>query len=409
MSWVTRLEQQIIIRTGDGLEYFPQWLNAAYEQEYNFNIFNYIDVDGSQVQRNAARSRRFPIEIYFIGEDHIDVSERFRISAADRRPWTIFHPFYDEISVHPIRLRFDNTKYNITQITGQVVETIEDEFPRQTDDVTEQIVLQKETLDIASADAYATQTSELQPSETNEISESIDQIESNGNTVLPDEEDQVTFRNRVLDARRDLNNILTQPITTLRSIQGAINFPALVAASVRARIDNLIEAFDRVVQSISNVPNLSRNRKVYAESSGAAIVSAMTIAATTNTGTQTRGEVQEIIDDILATYTNYRSILDGFETATQTQVDAYAADAVTQNDLVRLLFLTLSNLQDVSLDSQQEITIINETPNNAILLTHRVYGLDEQDENLNRFIETNNIGLNELLEIPKGRELLYYV
>lgn len=409
MSWVTRLEQQIIIRTGDGLEYRPQWLNAAYDQEYNVNIFNYIDVEGSQVQRNSARGRRFQMEFYFIGDDNIEVANNFRISAADRRSWTVFHPFYDEIAVHPIRLRFDNTQYNITRITGEVVETIDDNLPRQAQEAEDQITLQKSELDSGTQSVFANQTSEIQPSEINEIEESIDQLEANGNTILTTEEDQVEFRNLVLNAKRDLNNVLTNPIASLRSIQATINFPALVQASVRARIDNLIEAFNNVVQSIANLPNLPRNQKVYAETVGATILSSMTTAAITNRDTQTREEVQGIIDDVFATYERYQVILDGFETTTQTQIDSYAADAVAQQDLSLLMYLSLSTLQDISLESEQEVTLVNEQDSNAILLTHRVYGLDDQDVNLNRFLETNNIGLNEALIIPKGREILYYV
>lgn len=409
MSWVTRLEQQIVIRTGDGLEYRPQWLNAQQEQEFNYTIFNYINRPLSQVQRNEPRSRRFPIEFYFLGEDNIEVGQRFRISALDRRSWTVFHPFYDQIIVHPLRLRFDNSKYNQTLVTGELVETIADNFPRQTTDVVEQIALDKAVLDEDYAASFAAQTDEIQGAEINEISDSIEQLQSNGETILENAEDQVNFRNQVLNAQRDLINISNEPLVALRSIQRTINFPSTVARTVRVRVDNLIEAFGRVVTSIANLPNVPRNLKVYAETTGAAIISAMTIAATTNRTPQTRAEVQQITDDILEIYTTYRNTLDGLETTSQTQVNSYAADADQQNALAQLMFLTLSALRDISLESQQEITLINEKDSNAILLAHRVYGLDQLDENLNRFLETNAIGLNEYLLIPKGREILYYV
>lgn len=409
MNWVTRLEQQIVIRTGDGVEHRPQWLNAQQEQEFNFAIFNYIDRPLSQVQRNEPRSRRFPIEFYFLGENNIELGEAFRISALDRRPWTIFHPFYDQLIVHPIRLRFDNSQYNQTQVTGELVETIADNFPRQTADVVEQIALDKAELDENNAVGFSDQTSDLQGSDTNQIGNSIDQLETNTNTILEDPEDQVNFRNQVLNAQRDLLNISTEPIAALRSIQATINFPANVVRSVRVRVDNLIEAFTRVVTSIANLPDVPRNLKVYAETTGAAIISAMTLAVTTNRNPQTRAEVQGVIDDVLETYATYRTTLDGFETASQTAVDSYAANPDDQVALSNLVLLTLSALRDITLESEQEVIIVNEADSNAILLAHRVYGLDELDVNLNRFLDTNAIGLNEFLVIPKGREILYYV
>ena len=51
---------------------------------------------------------------------------------------------------------------------------------------------------------------------------------------------------------------------------------------------------------------------------------------------------------------------------------------------------------------------MNEADTTPINLTHRFYGLDEDDVNLNRFIETNNIGLSEILIVKKDREVVYY-
>ncbi len=408
MSWITRITQQMIIRTGDGVEYQPQWMNASYDQRYNFNVFNYIDVPGSQINQEEPQSRRFNLEIHFIGENHIDIGEQFRISAGDRRPWTIIHPFYDEIRVHPIRLRFDHRRYNVTTITGQVVETIEDRFPRETADRELVLQLQKDEVDELAALTFQDQTDTITASEVNDISASIEQIESNGNTIL-DEANQVEFRNRVLNAQRDLTNITTQPLQFLRTLQSTINFPSTVAAAVRTRVENLVETFERVIESLANITGLSRNSKVYGESSGATIISALITASTTNRTIQTRGEIEDIIDIILNTYDRYLTVLDGFETTTQTQLDSYAPDPNTQSQLSLFIYFSLSALIDISLDSQQEISVVNEADSNVIILTHRFYGLDENDENLDRFIETNNISLDELLLVPKDREVVYYV
>lgn len=408
MSWITRITQQMIIRTGDGIEYEPQWMNASYDQRYNSNLFNYINVPGSQINQEEPQSRRFNLEIHFIGDNHIDIGEQFRISAGDRRPWTIIHPYYDEITVHPIRLRFDHRRYNVTTITGVVVETIEDRFPRETADRELVLQLQKDEIDELSALTFQDQTDTITASEINDISDSIEQIETNSNTIL-DEANQIEFRNRVLNAQRDLTNVTTEPLQFLRTLQSTINFPSTVSVGVRARVDNLVETFERVVESLANVTRLSRNRKVYGESSGSTIISALITASTTNRDIQTRADIEDLIDVIVNAYERYLTVLDGFETTTQTQLNSYAADPNTQNQLSQFMYFALSALIDISLDSQQEITVVNEADSNVIILTHRFYGLDDDDQNLDRFIETNNISLEELLLVPKDREVVYYV
>jgi hypothetical protein len=45
----------------------------------------------------------------------------------------------------------------------------------------------------------------------------------------------------------------------------------------------------------------------------------------------------------------------------------------------------------------------------VINITHRFYGLDLADENITRIIDSNNIGINEILEVKKGRKIVYYV
>lgn len=409
MSWLTRLQQQIIIRTGDGEEYEPQWLNAALVQEYNLSLFDFPNVPGTLVTRREPRGRRFSLEIYFIGENNIDISEQFRRSASDRRPWTITHPFYDEIIVQPIRLSFDNARYNVTQITGEVVETILDRFPQPTQNFADLLNEQKTQLDSLSSEMFSDQVGELAATEIVDIRNSVSQIEENGTSILETDADQVDFRNLILNAQRDVNNIINEPLQALRSINSAINFPSQIITSVRARVENLIDAFNRTIESFANITGISRNNKVYTEAVGATLVSAFSTATITNRDIQTRAEVQENLDAIFNIYDRYLDILDSFQTTTQTEINSYAPDADTQLALSQLMFLTLSSLFDISLESQQEFTIRNEADSNAIILAHRVYGLDDADANLDRFIETNNIGLNEILNIKKDREIVYFV
>ena len=50
-----------------------------------------------------------------------------------------------------------------------------------------------------------------------------------------------------------------------------------------------------------------------------------------------------------------------------------------------------------------------EKDTNVILMAYKFYGLLPDDSTIQRVIDENNICLNEILQIKKGRDLVYYV
>jgi hypothetical protein len=89
--------------------------------------------------------------------------------------------------------------------------------------------------------------------------------------------------------------------------------------------------------------------------------------------------------------------------------ESYIPDANSLIGLNNIINFTISNLYDVALDSKQERSIILEEDSNIFLLTHRFYGLQEDDSSIDQFMDQNEIGLNEMLGIRKGRRIIYYV
>lgn len=409
MSWVTRIQQDIIIQTGDGKRFTPNWLNASLLQQYNITEFNFPNVEGSFVRKRRPRGRKFAIELYFQGDDHLDISEEFRLSAADERHWHILHPFYDEIRVQPQSLTFDNRKYNVSKITGIVIETIAGIFPRSEFSLEDQIIDRKAALNEAAAQNYADQTDAIQSSEVALVDENVDVIEASTEAIIEVEQEKIDFRNIVLDAKSQVNNLITEPLNALRSVQAVIDFPFQVTNSVSARVNALVDQFNRVLTSVGTLTGASRNNKVYVENNGATFISAACTTSINNRDYESRADVDQIVGTIVAFQNTYLETLDEMQTASQTQEGSYAPDPDVVRQVQELVNFTLSKLAEIALGAQQEFTIINEADSNAIILAHRVYGLDENDANIDRFIETNNIGLNEILNIPKDREIVYFV
>jgi len=74
-----------------------------------------------------------------------------------------------------------------------------------------------------------------------------------------------------------------------------------------------------------------------------------------------------------------------------------------------LFNFVLSHLFVIAIDAQQKRVVTLTEDSNVILLAHRYYGLTVDDSTIERFMNQNNIGINEIMNIEKGREIIYYV
>src|SRR5690606_10899808 len=98
--------------------------------EFNSTEFDFPEVEGTLVDRQLMRGRRFDLNFVFQGEDHLDLAEQFETSCRDKRPWTIQHPIYGRITVQPSTFTLDQGRENVSLFTGQVIETLQDDFPQ---------------------------------------------------------------------------------------------------------------------------------------------------------------------------------------------------------------------------------------------------------------------------------------
>ncbi len=89
--------------------------------------------------------------------------------------------------------------------------------------------------------------------------------------------------------------------------------------------------------------------------------------------------------------------------------EAFTADDTTARLVQEAFGIAQANLFDQAFNARQERILQLEQDDNAVRLTHRFYGMDANDENLNFFINSNGLSLNELLQVKKGRQIRYYV
>jgi hypothetical protein len=404
MSWLEKITTDLIITMGDGRQFKPLWRNATKTKEYNISEFDFPNLAGTLVVRSEAKGRRYDLQLYFQGDNHLEQSEAFEKSADDKRPWKITHPYYGSITVQPVSLNFDNSIHNVTTITGAVIETITEDRPKVSIDPIDSIKNKKEDLDSIFLNSFDVKPT---PTDINILSKSNQTVYKKALKNIKLTFDAEGYFNAFNTANTAILNATAEPLAAMRELQAVISYPVQFQESVRNRINLLVDQFNLLRESISGT--IKRSEKKIYEISGGAVISSIAAASVTNFSYSNRKEVVGVVDTILKNYNQYIADLDLLQSPTGGTVDSFVPDWNASHQVKSLVNFTVSKLFEIGINSKQERIYFAEDDTNIILLVHKFYGLLQDDSTIEEFIKNNEIGFNELLEIRKGRKIIYYI
>jgi hypothetical protein len=407
MSWLDKIKNDLIITCGDGKSYRPNWLNAVKDREYNTAEFDFHGVVGTYVYRGTPRGRKYSLEIYFQGETHLDTATAFETSADDNRAWTLEHPYYGRLLVQPTALRFDNTAHNVTKITGTIIETITEDYPKGRQVPADVIAANVATTDEAAAQAYANNVTPAGP-DKNQMRANINAAYTPGSKFV-DTANANAYFNAFNEAAAAITTATAEPLAAMRKIQAVINKPAQFQATVQTRMDVLNQTFTSLRAQVANITD--RKLKFLYQGNAANVLTGLALTAATPLATDyaNRPAVLAVIETIIATYNQYVADLDTLQSTNGGSPDSFVPDAVLLTGLNSLINYTLGNLFNIAANAKQERSFVLENDSNWLLLTHRVYGLDAADANLDKLMNENGAGLATALHVPKNKIIVYYI
>jgi hypothetical protein len=406
MSWIDQVSTNFIITTGDGKQYTPLWVLSSKEVTYNISEFEFPKVSGTLVKRGTPKGRKFAIEIYFQGENYLEQALAFENSANDSRPWIISHPLHGSITAQPIALSYDYTKYNSCKISGSVTETITEERPKGSPDPVAKIFDDKEDLDNVAVEAFTVTASAADiTSITNNSLKTYNLFSKIINSATEAEE----YFNLYKDLNTKILNLITLPTVALQALQAFYNYPALLSADVQVRVNAFSDQLNLLKAEKDGITGLSE-KKSY-ETQGSATISAAALASANplpgNYGN--RASVLAMIQLLIDMYNSFLQDPDDLQSDNGGDPDSYIPDAAVLIGLNDLINYTVSSLFNIALGAKQERSVYIEDDSNVVILAHRFYGLKADDSSIDELIKNNNIGLSEILQIKKGRKIVYYV
>jgi hypothetical protein len=406
MSWEDKITKQLSITTGDGKIYTVVWINASKSIEWHGSEFSFLEVNGTLAKKKKLLGRKFPLEFYFQGADHLDEFARFERSCSDTRPMVIEHPLYDVIIAQLMSLNVDNTTMNYSKVTCTAIETITEENPVTTIDPIDSIAQIKTVLDVSN-EAELTQPPSI--TDVNTLNIVTAQNYKQGLKIITIPEEAQDYFNAFSTASSYINTATASPLLAMRATISMLTMPAKFTADVKSRVNTLVEQFNNLRITITGIYTVP-SKQIY-EVQGNALISSMCLAASTPLSGNYRNSNSaiNIVEILLTNYRLFLTDLDALQSPNGGNPAFFIPGFDALNQLNLLVNLTVSSLLQIALNGRQERSLILTEDTNIITLTHRLYSLDPKDNNISELIDNNKFTYKDMLGIEKGKKITYYI
>ena len=403
MNWEQRINNiKFSIETGDGKIYYPLYKGGELEKEYNTSSFEFISVKGTLVDRKKPKSRKLPLVFWFQGEFNINQADEFEISADDPRPWRVNHPFYGLISGQPISIKRDDSSLNVTEITVPFWESIDADYPVSNFTVKDNTRDRRDLVYSASALSAITNV-KFASIDVAKQAQSIADMSGEMKSIQ-DNNTYSDFQNALNAGLKAIDNLLEEPLNAIQTIQNFLDLPATYQQAIEGRIASYENIYYRLKTSIATLAD-----KKYFESMGASTIASMSMVAVNPiVGDYVLvSDVEKMTARIAKIHKDYVDTLGDLKVSVYDVNNTYSPDASVQSELNSMVNYTIANLYLMSFETKRERIVITDKKTNVILLVHRYLGLDDDDANIDTFVKTNNLKLNQLFSIEKGTEIRY--
>jgi len=420
MAWNDRI-REAAYTSPSGTRFVFDYENVSSTINKKTTGFEFPDVDGTYVQDLGHSGRRYPLRMIFWGDDYDLEAKAFEDALLEKGVGFLEHPIYEPINAVPFGsiTRRDDLKTAANQAILEVTfwETTGLVYPTLQVDPASLVAQSIEEYNVATAEQFDDLTDLDSAVEIATFREQfkvfLDGTKSNLKDIAETQEDVNDQFNAISDSiSSNLETFIGGPLTTAFQTTLMIQAPARAIARIGARL----EAYGNLVKALiggepAEFGNDSKNlnefltRDLYASTYVTG-----SIISVINNEFETKPEAITAAEEILSQFDevvawrdiNFRSLSDT-SPATVEVIDT----GESYQKLQEAVAITAGFLVDISFSLKQESRIILDRPRSIIELTAELYGV--VDEKLDFLINSNELTGSEILELPKGREIVYYV
>lgn len=413
MSWRDRL-REAAYNSPSGIRLTFAFVNVGKSFDKKTSSFEFPDVDGTYIQDTGHTGRRYPLRVFFSGDDHDIEAVAFEDALMERGEGKLEHPSYGVIDVLPfgtITQRDDlTTASNQSVIEVTFWETIGLIYPSSQVDPASDV--------LTSVDEYnATAAAEFE--EITDIDSAVEQatFKNSYNTLLNNASNNLqNIANTQGDVRQQFNAIVdsistgidvlvSEPLTLAFQTVLMIQAPARALTSIESRLAAYNDLANAIVSdngvAVQGLDSTNSNSFHTNDLYASTYITGSIISAVNNQFF-TKSEALDAAEGIL---TLFDSVVAWRDENYQSLDEVDTGSAYQQ--LQEAVSIAAGFLVQISFNLKQEKRITLNRNRTIIDLAAELYG--SVDDQLDFLIDSNNLSGSEILELPKGREIVYYV
>jgi prophage DNA circulation protein len=414
MPWNDRIREAAYTSPGGNRLTFD-FENVSEAVEKKTTGFDFPDADGTFVQDLGHTGRRYPLRVIFWGDDYDLEAEAFIAALLERGTGKLDHPIYGSKDVVPFGkiTRRDDLKTAANQAILEVTfwETIGLLFPAAQTDPGSAVLFAVDEYNAAVSAEFADIISLGNATERatfkNDYSALLDTAQSGLQAIADVQDDVRTQFNAIVDSvNQSIDVLVSEPLTLAFQTTQLIQSPARALAAIGARLTAYGDLATAIISGDGAVvsPGLDSksSNKFHTNDLYASTYVTGSVVSAVNTQFVTKADAllsAEIILNQLSDVTDWRD--DNFESLGEIDTGG------SYQQLQEAVALAAGFLVEISFSLKQERSIVLDRSRTIIDLVAELYG--SVDDQLDFLIKTNNLSGSEILELPKGREIVYYV
>lgn len=414
MAWNDRIREAAYTSPG-GTRLTFGYENVRKAVDKKTTGFEFPDADGTFVQDLGHSGRRYPLRIFFWGDDYDQEAEAFEVALLERGTGKLEHPIYGTVDVVPFGTitRRDDLKTGANQAVIEVTfwETIGLIYPAAQTDPASAVLSAVDDYNAAVSEEFNDVTSLDSAVEQATFKNSYQALldnASSGLQAIADVQDDVRSQfDAIVDSiNQGIDILVAQPLTLAFQTTQLIQSPARALANIEARLDaygNLATSIISGDGAVSTPGNDSSNSNEFHTNDlyASTYVTGSVVSVVNNQFiTKTEAlQAAEVVLTQLEDVTNWRD--ENFKSLAE--VDTGAA----YQKLQEAVALTAGFLVEISFSLKQERSIVLDRNRTTVDLAAELYG--SVDDQLDFLINSNDLSGSEILELPKGREIVYYI